>query len=176
MLGAMAEPPTPPPAPATSGAPLLTTRPALRSFTGRFVLLAVLAVAIWAVGYVAVLPVPGVLIALAGLVPLLIGAIWAWLFRLGNEYRVFEDSVEMQSGVVSRNIDNLQLFRVRDLGLSQGIAGRILGFGDVTITSTDQSAPHVTLRGIGDARRVYETLRGLVARSQATRRTMIVEE
>ena len=176
MLGAMSEPPTPPPAPAASGAPVLTTRPALRSFMGRFVLLAAVAAAIWVAGYVVTIPVPGVLIAIGGLLPLVIGGVWAWLVRLGNEYRIFEDSVEIQSGVVSRNIDNLQLFRVRDLGLSQGIAGRILGFGDVTITSTDQTTPHFTLRGIGDPRRVYETLRGLVSRSQATRRTMIVKE
>ena len=173
----MPQAPTPPsPAPATGGAPILTTRPCLRSFTGRFVLLGALAVVIWGLGYVAAVPIPGVLIAIAGVLPLLIGIAWAWLVRLGSEYRVFEDSVEMQSGVVSRNIDNLQLFRVRDLGLSQGVAGRILGFGDVIITSTDQSTPHVTLRGIDDPRHVYETLRGLVSRSQATRRTMIVEE
>lgn len=169
MLSAMPEP-------TNSGAPVLTTRPAMRSFTGRFALLGAIALAIWGVGYVAALPIPGAVIAIVGLLPLLIGVAWAWLVCLGHQYRIFEDSVEVQSGVLSRSIDNLQLFRVRDLGLSQGIAGRLLGFGDVVITSTDQSSPHVALRGVSDPRPVYDTLRGLVSRSQATRRTMIVEQ
>lgn len=44
------------------------------------------------------------------------------------------------------------------------------------MTSTDQSTPHLALRGIEGPREVYDTLRMLVAKSQATRRTMIVEE
>jgi uncharacterized membrane protein YdbT with pleckstrin-like domain len=147
----------------------------MRSFTGRVLLAGALALLVWGGGLAAAVPLPGMLIAIAGLLPLLIAVGWAWLVRLGNEYRVFEDSVEVQTGVVSRRIDNIQLFRVRDLGLSQGLAGRLLGVGDVTITSTDQSAPRFSLRGVDDPRRLYDTLRGLVSRSQATRRTMIVE-
>jgi uncharacterized membrane protein YdbT with pleckstrin-like domain len=89
---------------------------------------------------------------------------------------VFDDSLEVESGLLARRIDNLQLFRVRDLGLRQSLFGRILGVGDVSITSTDRSSPHLRLRGVADPREVYQTLRDLVARSQATRRTVIMEE
>jgi len=53
---------------------------------------------------------------------------------------------------------------------------RIAGVGDVIVTSTDQSAPHYRLRGIEGPRQVYDQLRELVAKSQATRRTMILEQ
>jgi hypothetical protein len=65
---------------------------------------------------------------------------------------------------------------VRDLRLRQSVLGRLLGVGDISVTSTDQSSPHLTIRGADEPRALYETLREGVARSQATRRTMIVEE
>ena len=82
----------------------------------------------------------------------------------------------MESGVISRRIENIQLFRVRDLGLAQSVVNRLAGVGDIIVTSTDQSAPHYRLRGVQDPREVYDRLRELVAKSQATRRTMIVEQ
>jgi len=82
----------------------------------------------------------------------------------------------VESGVISRRIENIQLFRVRDLGLAQSVVNRLAGVGDIIVTSTDQSAPHYRLRGVQDPREVYDRLRELVAKSQATRRTMIVEQ
>ena len=156
--------------------PLLRTRPSLRSFAGLYVLLGALCVAIWWVGARFDTGLHPLLIAVAGPVPLLIGIGYSWLVRLGAEYRLYEDSIEIETGLVSRNVDNLQLFRVRDLRLRQSLLGRLVGAGDVGVTSTDQSTPHLTLRGVSEPRALYDALRDGVARSQATRRTMIVEE
>lgn len=155
---------------------VLTARISLKGFAGLYFVLGVLALAIWWAGWTFDTGLSPLVIAVAGVVPLLLGIGYAWLVRLGVEYRLYQDSLEIQSGLVSRNIENLQLFRVRDLRLRQSVLGRILGVGDVTVTSTDQSTPHLTVRGIEKPRVVYETLRELVAKSQATRRTMIVEE
>ena len=121
-------------------------------------------------------PVSGPIIVLAGFVPLLAGLIYAWLVRLNAEYRLFQDSLEVESGIISRRIENIQLFRVRDLALAQSMLNRIAGVGDITVTSPDQSAPRYRLRGVEDPRKVYDQLRELVSKSQATRQTMIVEE
>lgn len=117
-----------------------------------------------------------VVIVAAALTPIIIAQIYGWLVRANTEYRIFTDSLEVESGIISRKIDNIQLFRVRDLGLDQPLMGRLLGFGSLSLTSTDQSAPHLVLRGVDDPRALYETLRDLIAKSQAARRTMIVEE
>jgi uncharacterized membrane protein YdbT with pleckstrin-like domain len=155
---------------------VLQTRTSLKSYAGLYLILGALAVAIWWAGFMFETGLSPLVIAAAGLVPLLLGIGYTWLVRLGVEYRVHQDSIEVDSGLVSRNIENLQLFRVRDLRLRQSVLGRLFGVGDIVITSTDQSTPLLTLRGVDEPRRVYETLRELVARSQATRRTMIVEE
>ena len=156
--------------------PLLRIRPSLRSFAGLYVLLGALCVAIWWLGARFDTGVPPLVIAVAGPVPLLVGIAYSWLTRLGVQYRLYQDSLEIQTGLVSRNVDNLQLFRVRDLGLRQSLIGRLLGVGDLTVTSTDQSTPHLVIRGVAAPRALYDALRGGVAGSQATRRTMIVEE
>ena len=156
--------------------PLVRIRPSLRSFAGLYVVLGAVCVAIWWLGATFDTGVRPLVIAVAGPVPLLIGIAYSWLVRLGAEYRLYPDSLEIETGLVSRNIDNLQLFRVRDLRLRQSLIGRLLGVGDVNVTSTDQSTPHLTIRGVAGPRALYDAIRAGVANSQATRRTMIVEE
>jgi len=155
--------------------PLLRIRPSLRSFAGLYVVLGLVCVAIWWLGATFDTGVRPLVIAVAGPVPLLIGIAYSWLVRLSAEYRLYPDSLEIETGLVSRNIDNLQLFRVRDLGLRQSLLGRLLGVGDVEVTSTDQSTPHLVIHGVAGPRALYDALREGVA-AQATRRTMIVEE
>ncbi|PYN72945.1 MAG: hypothetical protein DMD97_21905 [Candidatus Rokuibacteriota bacterium] len=157
--------------------PLLQRRTSLKSFWGLYGVLGAIGVLIWVVGFYSHrVPVSRATVVLVGLVPLLIGLLYSWLVRLSTEYRLFQESLEVQSGIISRQIENIQLFRVRDLGLAQSILNRLAGVGDIIVTSTDQSAPHYRLRGVEDPREVYDRLRELVANSQATRRTMIVEQ
>jgi membrane protein YdbS with pleckstrin-like domain len=151
-------------------------RVSYKNFLGLHLALALLAIIVWWAGFQFGLPLSGPLIIVLGIIPFLLGLIHAWLVRISTEYRLFQDSLEVESGIISRSIDNIQLFRVRDLGLSQGIIGRMLDVGNVTITSTDQSAPFLVLKGLDDPRSMYETLRELVAKSRATQRTMIVED
>jgi uncharacterized membrane protein YdbT with pleckstrin-like domain len=157
--------------------PILQRRTSLKSFWGLYVVLGWLAALVWVAGFSYDLtPVSRPLIILIGFVPLMVGIVYTWLVRVNTEYRVFQDSLEIESGIVSRRIENIQLFRVRDLGLAQSILNRVADVGDVIVTSTDQTAPHYRLRGVADPRALYEQLRELVSKSQATRRTMIVEE
>lgn len=150
-------------------------RISFKSFIGLYLVLVLVCAAVWWLGWAYDTGVPPLVVFAAGLVPLVLGILYSWVVRLGAEYRLYQDSLEAETGILSRNIDNLQLFRVRDLRLQQSILGRIFGYGDVVLTSTDQSTPHLTLRGVAAPRRLYDTLREGVARSQATRRTMIVE-
>jgi uncharacterized membrane protein YdbT with pleckstrin-like domain len=116
------------------------------------------------------------LFAPAGLLPL------AWVFaqsrlaRLDTEYRLFVDRIEVESGILSRRIENVELFRVRDVSLRQGLFGQLGNFGDVYIHSTDATTPDVTVRGIDAPKEFYQSVRQLVSDSRAQHRTMIVEE
>ena len=156
--------------------PVLVCRRSYRSFAGLYLAAALLAVAVWAVGLQARVDVPVPLTIVAGLVPPLAAWLFTWLACLSTEWRIFEDSIETDSGLIARSIGNVQLFRIRDLSLRQSILNRLLGVGDVLVTSTDQSSPFLVIRGVDNPRGVYDMLRDLVGRSAAARRTMIVEE
>lgn len=155
---------------------VMRARIALKSFAGLYLILGAVCVAIWWVGWAFDTGVHPLVVAGAGLLPLALGIAYSWLVRLGAEYRLYQESLEVETGIFARSIDNLQLFRVRDLRLKQSVLGRLFGFGDISVTSTDQSTPHLTIRGVDAPRALYDTLREGVAGSQATRRTMIVEE
>ena len=159
---------------AMAGDLVLRARTSWKAFAGVYLLGAGLAAAIWYVGLHFDLGVPPWIVFLVGLAPPMVVVVGSWLVRVSREYRIFQDSVEVDTGLFSRRIDNIQMFRVRDISLSQSILGRILGVGDVTVSSTDHSSPLVVLRGANDPRAVYETLRGLVAKT-ATQRTIVVE-
>lgn len=113
--------------------------------------------------------------ALGGLVVVALGFLYIYLVRVSTEYLFYTDSIEVVSGIVARNIENVQLFRVRDIRMKQSILGRILNVGSIEVDSTDESAPCLILHGVDDPRRLYEILRELVSQSQAARRTTILE-
>ena len=101
---------------------------------------------------------------------------YTYLARMGSAYRLYPDRMEVESGIMSRKIENVQLFRVRDVGLRQGLVGRMADFGDVYVHSTDSSTPDLHVKAIDTPREFYNQLRELVAASRAQHRTMIVEE
>lgn len=113
---------------------------------------------------------------LASPVPLL----WAWLrgrlLRAGATYRLYPDRLEIERGILGRRVENVELFRIRDLGIRQGLLARVLNYGEVYIHSTDASAPDLVLANIDAPRAFYQALRDKVTESRAHRQTLIVEE
>lgn len=116
------------------------------------------------------------LFAPAGILPVLGVAAWAYLSRLGDCYRLYEDRIEVESGIISRRIENVELFRVRDVTLQQGLFGRMADFGDVHVQSTDSTTPALHVRGVDSPKAFYQELRQRVSESRAAHRTMIIEE
>lgn len=64
----------------------------------------------------------------------LIVAIPVWLYYKYIEQGVTTNRVIHKSGIISRNTKEMKLTAVESVYINQGILGRILGFGTVTIT------------------------------------------
>ena len=111
-----------------------------------------------------------------GILPAIAVFLHSRLARIGTSYRLFPDRLEIESGIVARKIENVELFRVRDVGLRQGLLGRLGNYGDVYIHSTDSSTPDLHVRAVDAPKEFYQQLRQLVSTSRAQGRTMIVEE
>lgn len=74
-------------------------------------------------------------------------------------YMITNQRVRIWSGIVGKDVEDIELIRIQDLDTSQGVTERLLGIGDLVISSADTTAPTVTLNNIRDPNNVRELLR-----------------
>ena len=77
-----------------------------------------------------------------------------------TKYKLTDQRFFVQTGLISKKVEELELFRVKDVSMKQGIIQRLLGVGNVTILSTDDSTPVVHVLGISKPEKVKESIRG----------------
>ena len=90
----------------------------------------------------------GVLLAPVGIGLILLAR--AWYLVASTRYRLTSQRLFAQTGLIAKNLEEVELFRVKDVTLSQGVLDRLLGVGTVTVLSTDDTAPKLELAGIRD--------------------------
>ncbi len=95
------------------------------------------------------------------IVPLVIG-LWRWLSLRCTEYRLSTERLTVSWGVLSRRVEELELYRVKDTSIDQPLFLRIFYLGNVVLRASDQSHPEVVLKAIPDCRGVREQVRDLV--------------
>ncbi len=85
----------------------------------------------------------------------------AWLFfRLrAIEYVVTTQRVRIISGIFSKDIQEIELFRVKDTMAHQSFFLRLFGLGTITILSGDERNPRLVLSGVPQAVELREKLR-----------------
>jgi membrane protein YdbS with pleckstrin-like domain len=99
-------------------------------------------------------PVPAVLALIA-----LIHIAWRNLRLRSIEYVVTTQRVRIVSGLFSKNIQEIELFRVKDTMVQQGFIQRLFGLGAITVISGDARHPRLELYGIPHAIELRERLR-----------------
>ena len=99
----------------------------------------------------------GVLLAPVGIGLILLAR--AWYLVASTRYRLTTQRLFAQTGLIAKNLEEVELFRVKDVTLSQGMLDRMLGTGTVTVLSTDDTAPRLALAGIRDPLAAKEAIR-----------------
>ena len=99
-----------------------------------------------------------------------------YLIRLNTRYSLTNERLLIESGILSKHIDEIELFRIKDTKLSQGLFQRFVGLGDISIVSTDDTG-NLTLNCLPNAKEKREQLRTLSndARTQKGVRTLVHE-
>ena len=72
----------------------------------------------------------------------------AWYLVAATRYRRTTQRLCVQTGLIAKNLEEVELFRVKDVTLRQGVLDRLLGTGTVTVLSTDDTAPVLEIQGI----------------------------
>jgi uncharacterized membrane protein YdbT with pleckstrin-like domain len=77
-------------------------------------------------------------------------------------YTITNQRIMVKTGLIGKNVEEIELLRVRDLSVAQSIMDRMLGIGTLTVFSDDASAPQLLFRKIHDAQTVKDVLRKAV--------------
>lgn len=84
----------------------------------------------------------------------------AWYRVAATRYRLTTQRLFVQSGLVAKHLEEVELFRVKDVTLTQSVLQRLLGTGTVVVLSTDDTAPRLELAGLSGPLEVKEQIRG----------------
>ena len=74
-------------------------------------------------------------------------------------YRITNYRIDIETGLIGKRIDTLELWHVDDLDMVQSVFDRILGVGTITIRSADQTTPNLDLSSLPEPRKLFETLK-----------------
>jgi membrane protein YdbS with pleckstrin-like domain len=72
-------------------------------------------------------------------------------------YRISNYRIDYERGILGKRIDTLELWHVEDIRFEQSFVDRLLGVGNLTVISHDDTTPKLTMNGIPNPRPRGET-------------------
>lgn len=78
--------------------------------------------------------------------------------RLGIKYRLTSQRLFHERGVITRQIDRIEVIKMDDVTCKQGLLERMLGTGSIKIESSDQSDPVFVMIGVDNVREVTDLI------------------
>lgn len=109
----------------------------------------------WFVSCLLILPIPYV--------------IWKYLDVKYQKMTLTTQRLRVEEGVLSKRVDEIELYRVKDTQLKQSFIDRILGLGTIEIASSDETNPVLEIRSIKNARDMREKMRQCVEKLRLAR-------
>lgn len=93
---------------------------------------------------------------------LVFGAGWfAWIrvSRRNQRFKITNLNLEYESGVFNKTIQNLEMWRIKDIVFHQTLGERMLGVTRVELITTDPTTPIIILEGLPPGRRVFDDIK-----------------
>jgi len=94
-----------------------------------------------------------------------------WLRNLAASYEITDQRLIVKRGLVMKSIDEIELYRIKDVRVDYSLVNQLTDIGTITITSSDRTTGNAqfVLRDIPAARERREGLRKLVDRARRLR-------
>lgn len=108
----------------------------------------------------------------------LVGLVWLLVLELrrkGTRYKLTGRTIDLESGIFSKHIDTVQLWRVQDIDFRQSFIDRVFNVANIHVTTTDKSTPELNLRGLPASREVFEKLKDAADLARQHRVVGVVE-
>lgn len=109
-------------------------------------------------GHPAVLPSIGAW--LLTVLTLGLAALWFWARASAVRYKVTTQRVIVESGILSKRMDQIDLYRIHDYTVERPFGQRLAGTGNLVLQTADRSTPAIRIGGVHtDVVQLYEKLR-----------------
>lgn len=95
---------------------------------------------------------------------------------LVTEYKITNQRLRIISGLLGKDRDDIELVRIQDLDIEQGVGERLLNLGDIYVRSADPSKPDAVLRNVKHPTEVHEILRRAMLDARTRYRYSVQEE
>lgn len=92
-----------------------------------------------------------------------------------TKYRLTEDRIFCETGLLNTHEEEILLYRVRDLELRMSLGQRLFGVGTICVHSSDKTAPHLDLISVRHPREVKEMIFQAVEEAKEKRRMRTME-
>ena len=102
---------------------------------------------------------------------LLTGGLWLAVTVcrcLSTRYKLTTERLIVTSGLLSQRSEEVEIYRVKDVSVSQGALDRMVGIGTITVMVSDASSPRIELKAISQPMKRKEQIRQM---SRASRKT-----
>lgn len=101
-----------------------------------------------------------------------------WFQNLAASYELTEERLIVRRGIIMKSIDEIELYRVKDVRIDFSIVNQLADIGTISITSSDETtrtSGELVLREIERARERREQLRRLVDTARQKRRVREID-
>lgn len=88
----------------------------------------------------------------------LVYAIWKWIELSCFRYEITDQRIRFHRGVLSRRTESIELYRVKDVTFVQPFSMRLVGIGNVELTTSDVETPLLVIHGVPNAQELREQI------------------
>lgn len=86
-------------------------------------------------------------------------ALWSYLTVRCQTFELTTERLRITKGIINQNIDEVELYRVKDIVVDRKWWMRLTGLGSIHLETSDRSLPHVDIPAISDCIGLREALR-----------------
>jgi uncharacterized membrane protein YdbT with pleckstrin-like domain len=103
--------------------------------------------------------------------------LWRWFENMAAKYEITDERLIIRRGIVSKSIDEIELYRIKDVRIDFTLINQLAGIGRLTICSSDETTRDgdLVIGGIDRAQERRETLRQLVDAARQKRRVREID-
>lgn len=113
---------------------------------------------------------PGIAEVLVSILTLGLGALYFWIKSHATHYKVTTRRVIVERGILSKRLEQVDAYRIKDYVVDRPFGQRLLGTGNLLLHTMDQTTPSLQLHGLRtDVVALYEQLRA-AAEAERSRR------